>query len=262
MNNVLSTKRRKLGQHFIFNGRILNKMISRADLSIDDVVLEVGPGYGGLTSLMAEKAERVIAVEKDLSLCVYLKRRFSRVNNVRLIYGDILKVRVPHFTKVVSNIPYSISRRFVSWLLKNRFRLAVLLLQDEFAHKLASDPNSNCYSWISVVTQHVAQVDLADFIPKYYFKPPPKVDSRIVIIKPKNWKKPLEESFEEFSSKLFTFKNKNARTVLKLLYKNHKNANHLLPELFGQLKDLPLDKKIRQMSVDEIEELFKGLNEP
>jgi len=260
MNRITDSKRRKLGQHFIFNENILWKIVEYADLSVDDVVLEVGAGLGGLTSHIAERGVRVIAIEKDYKLFNKLKYRFSKIDNVKLICGDILKIKIPYFNKIISNIPYSISRRFLIWILKKKFTLAVLLLQDEFAQKLAAKPGSKEYSWISATTQHIAKVNLADLIPKYNFHPPPEVNSRIVIIKPEHMREPLKDDFEKFLLQLFSFKNKTVRNALKLL-KSKYNKQSSLQQISESLdeKNFSLDKKVRQLSVKEIERLFENI---
>lgn len=254
--------RRRLGQHFLFNDKVLRRIVEYAELSSGDVVLEVGPGLGTLTLKLAEKAGRVVAVEKDLNLYRRLKRYLSKTkaDNIELLYGDIFKTKVPYFNKVVSNLPYSISRRFTAWLLKSKFQRSVLLLQREYADKLVAEPGSKSYSWISMIVQCFTRPSLEEIISKDLFKPPPKVDSRIVVITPKDKGKVLDKDFEVFSLKLFSYRNKKLRSAIRLLYDgNCKEFVEIYLKSAGK-EGLSLDMRVRQLSPEMVEKLFKIWN--
>lgn len=260
---MIFIQRKRLGQHFLFEDWILQRIVDYAELSSDDVVLEVGPGLGTLTFKLAEKAGKVVAVEKDLNLYKKLKQYLSKteIDNVELLYGDIFKVKVPSFNKVVSNLPYYISRRFTVWMLKFEFQRGVLLLQREYADKLVAEPGSKGYSWISMIVQCFAQPSLKEVIPKNLFKPPPKVDSRIVVITPKYKGKILNEDFETFSLKLFSYKNKKLKGAFKSL--NEGESIDFIETYFKSLEErnVPLEIRVRQLSPEMVEKLFKIWNE-
>ena len=105
--NVRPNKR--LGQNFLIDENVINKIILVSDLSPDDVVLEIGPGLGALTEKIAEKVKRIYAIEIDSNLYSYLEEKYSDIDNITFIKGDILKINVPHHNKIVSNIPYTIT---------------------------------------------------------------------------------------------------------------------------------------------------------
>ncbi len=134
--------KKRLGQNFIVNSDILRRLVSRASMTKNDIVLEVGAGLGFLTPLLSRDCKKVIAVEVDPKLVRILKEQLRGLENVDLIEGDILKVSLPPFNKVVSAPPYSISSPLLFRLLERKFDLAVLILQKEFAERLAASVGS------------------------------------------------------------------------------------------------------------------------
>ncbi|MDH5634994.1 MAG: methyltransferase, partial [Candidatus Bathyarchaeota archaeon] len=114
--------KKRLGQHFMIDSVLLQKMVSYAALNTEDVVLEVGAGFGFLTQLLSQRC-KVIAVEVDTKLFRALRAQFHDLESVELIEGDVLKASVPPFNKVVSTPPYSISSPLLFWLLEKSFKL-------------------------------------------------------------------------------------------------------------------------------------------
>jgi len=239
-----------LGQNFLIDERIIKREVEYADLNKNDVVLEVGAGVGNLTEELLKKAGKVIAVEKDRRLAEILKDRFGG-ENIRIITSDILKIRLPKFNKVVSNIPYLISSPLTFKLLKENFELGVMSYQKEFAERLAAKPGEKNYSRISAATYYHAEVELLETVPKTAFYPSPKVDSAVVRIKPK--KPPFEVNeakFFNFVHAVFTQKKKTLKNALKL-------SSHLLKFKIEEEK-IPkelLEKRVFQLSPEEIAEI-------
>jgi 16S rRNA (adenine1518-N6/adenine1519-N6)-dimethyltransferase len=248
---------RLLGQNFMVEPLILPKLGYFASLNRNDVVLDAGAGFGFLTSFMADRCRMVVAVEKDPVIVAVLREQLKDLANVTVIEGDVLKVAIPKFTKVVSIPPYYLSSRLVLWLLDRGFDCAVLILQKEFAKRLNADVGSNSYGWLSVVTFHSVKVELLDVVPKSLFHPPPEVDSVIVRLSPWNIE-PFEVKNEVFFRRmvqwLFTQRNKKLGNALlpfirstfkitdedakKLVYRlsyREKRARELSPEAFGDL---------------------------
>ena len=141
--------KKHLGQNFTVNLRILQKLVSYASLTIDDTVLEIGAGFGFLTQLLSEKCKKVFAVEIDHALMDFLKKQFHNSRNVDLIEGDILKVALPYFNKIVSAPPYSISSPLLFHLLDRNFDSALLILQKEYAERLAASVGTKNYGLCS-----------------------------------------------------------------------------------------------------------------
>ncbi len=192
----------RLGQHFMIDKAVLKRVADSARIRSGETVLEVGPGKGALTKELVMRGASVIAIEKDEELFEGLKDRFPEQ---RLINADALKAEWPRFDKCVSNLPYLISKKFILKLLKHDFRLAALVLQNEFAEKLSAEPGSRKYGTASVCAQHCCEIELLDRIPKNAFKPQPKVESRIVRLRQKQR---LGEGFLEFITRMFQKRNR------------------------------------------------------
>jgi len=242
----------------VVDSSLLLKMISYASLNRGDVVLEIGAGLGFLTQLLSERCGRVIAIEIDPTLTKMLKERLQGLQNVDLIEGDLLRVSVPLFNKVVSTPPYSISSPLLFWLLKRRFDCAVMTFQREFAERLAAPVGSKDYARLTVNAYYRAEVELLDHVPRSMFYPPPDVDSIIVRLKPRR-EPPFyvgdKEVFFELVQTLFTQRNKRVRNaILPFLRKrgmkrenairiadsltfHDKRVRELAPEDFGALTD-------------------------
>jgi 16S rRNA (adenine1518-N6/adenine1519-N6)-dimethyltransferase len=208
--------KRSLGQNFLVDEDALRRMVSYASISGEETVLEIGAGLGFLTERLAEKAGRVIAVEIDGRLVRALRRRLGGRGNVMVLHGDIMKVDLPSFDKVVSTPPYSISSPLLFWLLKRKFNEAVLSFQEEFARRLTAPVGSKDYGRLTITTYYRAEVEALDFIPKESFWPPPKVDSLIVRLRPREppFKVLDEEVFFEVVRAIFTQRNKKLRNAI------------------------------------------------
>jgi 16S rRNA (adenine1518-N6/adenine1519-N6)-dimethyltransferase len=191
----------RLGQHFMADRQVLDRVVEAARLRPGEKILEVGPGHGELTGLLLETCS-VTAIEKDNMLFKEIKERFPRAT---VINADALKVRWPPFDKCVSNLPYEISKKFLLKLLQHDFELVVLVLQREFAEKLAARPGSKEYGVVSVCAQYCCEVGLLDRIPKNAFKPQPKVESQIVRLKQRER---LDKGFLDFVTLQFQRRNK------------------------------------------------------
>lgn len=172
--------RPKLGQHFLRDERYAERAIEAAELRPDDVVLEVGPGKGVLTRLLVPRVAKVVAVELDEALADALD-----VPHVEMLRGDAVQVGLPRFDACVSNLPYQISSPFLFRLLEREFRVAVLMLQKEFADRLVAKPGGSDYGRLSVSAQRRAKVEIVARVPPGAFDPPPRVDSAIVRITPR-----------------------------------------------------------------------------
>jgi 16S rRNA (adenine1518-N6/adenine1519-N6)-dimethyltransferase len=208
--------KKRLGQNFSVNPGMLRRLVSYAALTNDDVVLEVGAGFGFLTQLLSGECKKVVAVEVDPQLVSFLKTKLCNLKNVELVEGDVLKVSLPPFNKVVSAPPYSISSPLLFRLLGNSFDWAVLILQKEFAERLVASVRSKDYGRLTVSIYYRAEVELLDVVPRSMFYPPPDVDSMIVRLKPRAppFKVDDEETFFEVVRTLFIQRNKKVRNAL------------------------------------------------
>jgi 16S rRNA (adenine1518-N6/adenine1519-N6)-dimethyltransferase len=208
--------KKRLGQHFTVDIDLLRRLVSYASITKDDVVLEVGGGLGFLTQLLYKECKKVVVVEVDPRLANILREQLQSLQNVDLIEGDILKVSLPPFTKVVSTPPYFISSPLLFHLLDSKFNQAVLTLQKEFAERLAASVGSKDYGRLTISIYYRADVELLDSVSRTMFYPSPDVDSMIVRLKPKNPPFQVEDepTFFELVQVLFTQRNKKVRNAL------------------------------------------------
>jgi 16S rRNA (adenine1518-N6/adenine1519-N6)-dimethyltransferase len=183
MSNQPAPKK-SLGQHWLYDEASLLAMCEAARLQEDDTVLEIGPGLGTLTQLLTDGARQVVAVEFDEKLARELPGR-AKADNLEVIPEDILKfdfTRLPAGYKVIANIPYYLTSNLIRVLSEtpNPPSTAVLLLQKEVAERVAAKPGD--MSILSVTAQFYWEVGLGEEVPAHLFTPPPKVDSRILIM--------------------------------------------------------------------------------
>jgi len=176
---------KSLGQHWLRDREALSHIADCAELSSEDVVLEIGPGLGTLTSELLRRSKKVIAVEFDEELARKLPGQFPGTN-LEIINEDILRFdlsSLPIGYKVAANIPYYITSKIVQMLMtaQNKPSVVVLLVQKEVAERLAAKPGD--LSILGISAQLYADVTLGDVVPAELFTPPPKVDSQVVILK-------------------------------------------------------------------------------
>ncbi len=209
-----------LGQHFLKNPAVVTSIVAKAAIKPTDVVLEVGPGTGNVTVPLLEQAKKVIALEYDSRMVREVIKRVEGTpmeNKLQVIQGDAIKIAWPFFDVMVANVPYQISSGLVFKLLVHRplCRCAVMMFQEEFALRLTARPGEALYCRLSVNVQLLAKVDQLLKVGRNNFRPPPKVESRVVRIEPRNPPPPV--NFVEWDGMvrlLFNRKNKTLRSVL------------------------------------------------
>ncbi|CAK7353936.1 unnamed protein product [Dovyalis caffra] len=179
------------GQHLLTNLRILDTIVRKSSINPTDTVLEIGPGTGNLTLKLLNVASKVVAVEIDKRMVEVLNKRVKEhglEEKLNVIRVDALKAEFPKFDLVVANIPYGISSPLVAKLVygANPFRSATLLLQKEFARRMLAKPGDSEFNRLAVNVKLVADVEFVMDVSKRDFHPAPKVDSSVVIIRPKD----------------------------------------------------------------------------
>uniref|UniRef100_A0A7S3V6V6 rRNA adenine N(6)-methyltransferase n=1 Tax=Chaetoceros debilis TaxID=122233 RepID=A0A7S3V6V6_9STRA len=217
----LITPNTGLGQHFLKNPAVVTSIVAKAAIKSTDVVLEIGPGTGNMTVPLLEQSKKTIALEFDSRMVREVIKRVEGTpleRKLQVIQGDALKVAWPFFDVMVANVPYQISSGLVFKLLAHRpmFRCAVMMFQEEFALRLTARPGEALYCRLSVNCQLLAKVDQLLKVGRNNFRPPPKVESRVVRIEPRNPPPPV--NFVEWDGMirlLFNRKNKTLRSVLK-----------------------------------------------
>ena len=219
--------RKRLGQHFLIDRNILNKIIQVARVGEEDVVLEVGPGLGEMTLALAHRVKRVIAVEIDPRLTAILEKKTEDYPNVEVVRGDILKLDFIHFfkkrgerIKVVANLPYQISTPLLFRFIESRevFSTFTLMLQKEVAQRMVAPPGRKEYGPLSIFMQMFLDLSIHFLIKPSAFFPPPKVESAVIHM---TWKdKPMveakdEEWFKKIVKGCFSYRRKTLTNALK-----------------------------------------------
>lgn len=204
-----------MGQNFLRDQNVINKIIDQAKIQSDETVLEVGPGQLAITLKLAERAKKVIAVEKDLELKELIDAKLKHYPNVSIIYGDILKTELPDEPyRVIANIPYYLTSPLLTYFLQNKHRPSslILMVQKEIAEKLTS-PKGNILSML--IAMHGTAKKLFDVAPGAFY-PAPKVTSSVVSIEIKPQAAISEhQKLYELIKKCFTGKRKQLKNALK-----------------------------------------------
>jgi 16S rRNA (adenine1518-N6/adenine1519-N6)-dimethyltransferase len=244
---------KRFGQHFLADRNVRDRLVSEAELTRDDSVLEVGSGLGFLTSELASKAGKVIAIEKDRTLAEYLKAKFSHYPNVKINQGDILETTIPPQVKIVASPPYNISSKLTLHIISSEYKRATLLLQEEFVKRLTAHSGSREYGRLSVMLQAKAESHYVESVSRSAFYPHPRVDSALVTLTPKT--APLQiddrENFIELVRALFTQRRRKLRGVLtRYLETKH----YPLPKDIASNVGL-MEKRVYELSPQEFADL-------
>jgi 16S rRNA (adenine1518-N6/adenine1519-N6)-dimethyltransferase len=237
----MSTRKPKMGQHFLASESAALRIVEALGDVSEATVLEIGPGRGAITDLLARKARRLIAVEIDRVLSAQLRMKFNMQPNVEIIEGDFLKIELdtvfgakpgslrtglnfaPEPARVVGNLPYYITSDILLRLLEYHryFSTIVIMVQKEVADRLAASPGNRDYGLLSATAQLYGRVEQLFTLPPTAFAPSPKVHSSVVRITIKPKLEVLQVGDDEFISFLklcFGQKRKTLWNNLKLQY--------------------------------------------
>lgn len=252
--NIIASKR--LGQNFLINDNIVDDIIQKSEVNSQDLIIEVGPGLGNLTSRLLEKAGKVISIELDPKMINILNDRFSLYDNFELIYEDILKIDLKKLisdnlneniktAKVVANLPYYITTPIIMKLLEENLNLEsiTVMVQKEVAERLAATPGDKLSGAITYSIYYYTTPEIIIDVPSSSFIPEPQVDSAVIkfdILKEPRIKVIDEKLFFKVIKSAFLQKRKTlVNTFLNSnIFENREKAEKML-------LDLGLDIKIR-----------------
>ncbi len=252
---------KKRGQNFLVDRNTAMKIVELADVEAEDTILEIGPGLGALTFLLAKKAARVIAVEIDNKLEEALRGQAGTFPNLEIIKADILELEhkkiVPNRYKLISSLPYNITSPVIFKFLKEKPKPVemVIMVQKEVAERmLAKSPHMNI---LALVVSFYGEAEILKNVSKNNFYPRPEVDSAVVKIKIKKYLPEIDEkTFWSFVKSGFSAKRKKLANNLANIPKISRD------EVEVALKDMGLDSKSRaeNLSLENWINLSKKLN--
>jgi 16S rRNA (adenine1518-N6/adenine1519-N6)-dimethyltransferase len=260
---------RSKGQNFLINEDVYEDMIEASGIKKDDVILEIGPGLGFLSERLAGKANKIVAIELDDKLFLFLENKFKKenINNIKVINKDILRIfnLSDYFSeeeikkyKIVANLPYNITSIFLRKFLENtelRPKSMTLMLQKETAERITASPGK--MGLLSVSVQLYAKVEIIKYVLKEDFWPIPEVDSAIINIIPFS---SLENRFDKKNEKFFFQMIKHGFSSRRKMLKNNLASGYRISNQKAEeiLIKSGFDEKIRaqELSVDEWKKLF------
>ncbi len=217
--------RKRLGQHFLSDPRILGRIVGALELRGDETVVEIGPGTGALTELLAPQCAKLVAIELDRDLAPALRAKFGARPHVEIVEADVLDVRLADVAGgsfvLIGNVPYYITTPILFHALERpRAERAVYLVQREVADRMNAAAGSKQYGALSVNVQAVAHVELLFNVPAGAFNPPPKVESAVVRITPRAdpaVTEAEEDPFRRFVQAAFGQRRKQLKAIVRMV---------------------------------------------
>jgi len=257
------------GQHFLIDQDILDEIVEEAELSTQDIVVEIGPGKGALTTRLCKQAGKVITFEIDLRMVEYLTETLNEYDNLAIYHEDILKMDLEEVfetvinddkrrVKIIANIPYYITTPILEWIFKfeHLIDLAIIMVQFEVAQKIVAKPATDMYGVLSIKSQYTANVEKIIDVPKYCFDPVPEVDSAVVRFDMKHDYTIDKEDFFELVDASFKQRRKNLKNSFKSSVLFSKNPELIL----AMLDESEIDglRRAESLSIEEFFQLFKA----
>lgn len=266
--SVRSTKRPKLGQHFLQDPHYRKRILEDLRLRADDVVIEIGPGRGAMTGLLVKCVRKVIAIEIDSLLAQRLQEEFAKEPRVAILHTDVLGVDLAELCRrqgvsqcvVFGNLPYYITSPILHHLFAYRdcIRAMGLLVQREVAERLAAAPGTRDYGYLTICTQLYFQPRIVLTVPPGAFAPPPRVHSALVAFQAgtrfPNWTRKEAKEFLEFAKRCFAQKRKTLLNNLEGSFSRDQVARELAEA--GK----PTNLRAEQLSVEELAAVFERLS--
>ena len=212
----------KLGQHFLTNASVLERIAVAACPAGEDLVIEIGPGRGALTEKLLRRAARVVAIEIDGTLVAHLRTKFAGEPRLEIVHADILATDLGRWGRapVAGNLPYYITSPILEKTVRLDVPRMVFLIQKEVAERLIATPGHRAYGYLTLQTALFADTRLLFEVKPGSFRPPPQVDSAVVLLTPHRRDAGVgdREAFLRFLSQCFRQKRKTLRNNLAGIY--------------------------------------------
>lgn len=264
---------KKFGQNFLIDTHVLDKIIGSAEITKDDVVLEIGPGIGTMTQYLACAAKKVIAVEIDKALIPILEDTLSEYENVRVINHDVLKVDIAKLAeeenggkpiKVVANLPYYITTPIIMGLFENHvpIKSITVMVQKEVADRMQVGPGTKDYGALSLAVQYYAKPYIVANVPPNCFMPRPKVGSAVIRLE-RYENPPVTVEDEKLMFRLIRASFNQRRKTLANGLKNSPELDYTKEEIEAAIEALGRGASIRgeALTLEEFAKLADLLSE-
>lgn len=246
---------KKFGQNFLIDTHVLDKIISAAGVTKDDMVLEIGPGIGTMTQYLAEAAGNVVAVEIDANLIPILKETLSAYDNVTVMNADVLKVDIKQLAeeynggrpiKVVANLPYYITTPIIMGLFEGDVPIdnITVMVQKEVADRMQVGPGSKDYGALSLAVQYYAEPYIVANVPPNCFIPRPNVGSAVIRLT-RHRKPPVEVQDEALMFKLIRASFNQRRKTLQNGLNNSPEIPFSKEQIVGAIESLGVSPTVR-----------------
>lgn len=243
---------KRFGQNFLIDGHVIDKIISAANITKEDTVLEIGPGIGTMTQYLAENAGKVYAVEIDKNLLPVLEETLADYDNVTVINEDILKVDIKELVgegtkiKVVANLPYYITTPIIMGLFENHIpaESITVMVQKEVAMRMQAKPSTKDYGALSLAVQYYAEPYIVANVPANCFMPRPNVGSAVIRLT--SWENPpVKVKDEALMFKLIRASFNQRRKTLQNGINNSPELNYSKEQVVEALNKMGLSESIR-----------------
>lgn len=246
---------KKFGQNFLIDEHVLDKIIRAAEITKDDIVLEIGPGIGTMTQYLAENAGKVMAVEIDKNLIPILSETLKDYENVTILNADILKVDIEQIVteqhqgkpiKIVANLPYYITTPIIMGLFESHVPIdsITVMVQKEVADRMQAGPGTKDYGALSLAVQYYAKPYIAANVPPNCFMPRPKVGSSVIKLT-KYKEAPVQVSNETLLFQLIRASFNQRRKTLQNGIKNSSQLNFSKEQVAAALEEMGLSASVR-----------------
>ena len=233
---LLRIAKKSLGQNFLIDNNIINKIIKIGDINENKIVMEIGPGYGNLTKgIVSMKPKKILAIEKDKKLASFLKKEFEDYKNVKIINRDILNIIKENNSEnnfiVIGNLPYNVSTKILASLIMLKkwppwYDILILMFQKEVADRIIAKTQTREFGRLSVLSNWRLEIKKHFNVSKNSFFPKPKINSTVLSFRPKkintyNLKNP--KNLEKVTRILFSSRRKMINKNFNKLFKEKKS---------------------------------------
>ena len=253
--------RKRFGQHFLRDQSAIHRLVTAVAPRAEELLVEIGPGRGALTGPLLDAGARILAIEIDRDLAALLQAQYADRCGFSLLQGDALNIDYRQLAgagkvRLVGNLPYNLSTPLLFWLLSQREAIADMhfMLQKEVVARLAASPATKAYGRLGVMVQYHCQVEPLFEVPPAAFTPPPKVDSAVVRLRPRETPEPPAadpQLFARLVNLCFQQRRKTLRNCLR----------QLLPAAALESRPVSLGARAETLSVAELVELSNRIGD-